>query len=106
MCFLVIFLFIFFVSQKERQKDQTRTSDSDLIVERTSVFGDRVVPPTDSPNIFDTVSVEDRSQVESIFSEKDDPVASSNRSRLFQLFSGPDLVGIVSDLEQNNIFLF
>ena len=89
LCFLVIFLFIFFVSQKERQKDQTRTSDSDLIVERTSVFGDRVVPPTDSPNIFDTVSVEDRSQVESIFSEKDDPVASSNRSRLFQLFSGP-----------------
>ena len=88
-CFLVIFLLIFFISQKESKKDQTITGDSGLIVERTSIFGDRIVPSTDSPNIFDSIPVEDRSEVELIFSEKDDPVASSNRSRLFQLFSGP-----------------
>ena len=89
LCFLVIFLLIFFISQKESKKDQTITGDSGLIVERTSIFGDRIVPSTDSPNIFDSIPVEDRSEVELIFSEKDDPVASSNRSRLFQLFSGP-----------------
>ena len=89
LCFLVIFLLIFFISQRESQKDQTITGDSGLIVERTSIFGDRVVPSTDSPNIFDSIPVEDRSEVELIFSEKDDSVVSSNRSRLFQLFSGP-----------------
>ena len=89
LCFLVIFLVIFFISQKESKKDQTRTGDSGLIVERTSIFGDRIVPTTDSPNIFDSIPVEDRSEVEAVFSEKDDSVVSSNKSKLFQLFSGP-----------------
>ena len=54
MFFGYFFTYLFYFPKKN-QKDQTITGDSGLIVERTSIFGDRIVPSTDSPKIFDSI---------------------------------------------------
>ncbi len=86
--FIILILFIFYFSRDKSLLDQTEIDETDFVVERTSIFGDRVVPSETSPNIFGSITEEDKSFVTSIFSTEDS-VVEDGRSKLFQLFSGP-----------------
>ena len=46
-------------------------------------------PVETSPDIFDPISEEDQSFVSSVFLATEESVVENNKSRLFQLFSGP-----------------
>ena len=86
--FVLFFLLIFYLSNKQEDTKQAEIDETDIIVERTSIFGERVVPVETSPDIFDPISEEDQSFVSSVFSTEES-VVENNKSRLFQLFSGP-----------------
>ena len=64
--FVLFFLLIFYLSNKQEDTKQAEIDETDIIVERTSIFGERVVPVETSPDIFDPISEEDQSFVSSI----------------------------------------